>query len=171
MAEFDVTAVIECANLAPSVHNTQPWRFDATGTGLDMFAEAGRRLDYLDPTSRQLHVSCGAALEFASVATRAAGRNCDVRLMPDPAQPDLLARLEFGGERPPTPQEADLAAAIPRRYTDRGPYSDQAVPPALLVDVQTRCAELGVWVRIVDYRSDRAVVADHPQRRRGAGSR
>lgn len=158
MTEFDKAAVIECANLAPSVHNTQPWTFAGTDAGLDMYAEPGRRLDYLDPTSRQLHVSCGAALEFAIVAARAAGRACDVRLLPDPAQHHLLARIELGGGQPPSTLETELAGAIARRYTDRGPYTDRAVPPALLVDVQTRCAELGVWVRIVDDHADRAVV-------------
>ena len=159
MTDFDTTAVIECASLAPSVHNTQPWKFVDTGAGLEMYAEPGRRLDYLDPTARQLHISCGAALEFASVSTRAAGRACDIRLLPDPAQPDLLARLEIGADAPASDQETELAAAIARRYTDRGPYSDQPVPPALLIDVQTRCAELGVWVRIIDNHADRAVVA------------
>src|SRR5438270_9493181 len=158
MTEFDTTAVIECANLAPSVHNTQPWTFVDTDTGLDMYAEAGRRLDYLDPTSRQLHVSCGAAIEFAVLVTRAAGKACEVRLLPDPAKPDLLAQLEFGAAQPPSTLETDLAGAIPRRYTDRGPYSDRPVTPALLVDVQTRCAELGVWVRIIDDHADRAVL-------------
>ena len=159
MTDFDIAAVLECASLAPSVHNTQPWSFVATDAGLDVFAEPERRLDYLDPTARQLHISCGAAVEFASIGTRAAGKSCEVHLLPDPGQPDLLAQLEFGADEPASPLEAELAAAIPRRYTDRGPYSDRAVPPALLVDVQTRCAALGVWVRIVDDHADRAVVA------------
>src|SRR3954453_11675032 len=100
MTEFDTAAVIECASLAPSVHNTQPWKFVPTGSGLDVFAERGRQLDYLDPPSRQLHVSCGAALEFACVATRAAGRACDVQLLPDPARTDLLGHVAAGDARP-----------------------------------------------------------------------
>lgn len=159
MTEFDAGAVIECASLAPSVHNTQPWKFVPTASGLDVFAESGRQLGYLDPTSRQLHVSCGAALEFACVATRAAGRACDVQLLPEPARDDLLAHLAVGDNEPASPLDSDLAGAIARRYTDRGPYSDRQVPPGLLVDIQTRCAELGVWVRIIDDRADRTVVS------------
>src|SRR5947209_3820426 len=159
MADFDTADIIECANLAPSVHNTQPWSFVATESRLELFADGGRRLDYLDPTGRQLHVSCGAAIEFAYLAIRAAGRQCDVHPLPDPARPDLLASLQIGAEQRPTSRETALAEAIFRRYTDRGPYSDRAVPPALLVDVQTRCAELGVWVRILDNSADRAIVA------------
>ena len=159
MPDLDIAAVIECASLAPSVHNTQPWTFVASDAALDMYAEPGRQLDYLDPTSRQLHVSCGAAIEFAAVAVRAAGRACQVRVLPDPGRPDLLARLEFGGEAPPSPLDTQLVDAIPRRYTDRGPYSDRPVPAALLIDVQARCAELGVWVHVIDHRADRAVIA------------
>ena len=159
MPDADLSLIIECATLAPSVHNTQPWTFQAAGSGIDVLADSERRLDYLDPTSRLLHVSCGAAIEFAYLAARAAGRRCDVGLLPDAARPDLLARLELGDEQAATPLEVELADAIPRRYTDRGPYDDRALPPQVLIDVQTRCAELGVWVRIIDDHGDRASVA------------
>jgi len=159
MADFDLSSVIECAGLAPSVHNTQPWRFSLSGSAIEVLAEPARRLDYLDPTSRLLHVSCGAAIEFAWLAVRAGRRECDVHVLPERARPDLLARLDIGGEQPPTPLEVQLADAIPRRYTDRGPYDDRPLPPRVLVDVQTRCAELGVWVRLIDDRADRTTVA------------
>lgn len=159
MADFDLTTVIECASLAPSVHNTQPWGFSMSGSSIEVLAEPARRLDYLDPTSRLLHVSCGAAIEFAWLAVRAMGRQCDVHVLPDPARPELLARLDVGGEQATTPLEVELADAIPRRYTDRGPYDDRALPPQVLIDVQTRCAELGVWVRLIEDRADRTTVA------------
>jgi hypothetical protein len=159
MTENDLAVIIECAGLAPSVHNTQPWTFQPTGTGLEVIADTSRQLDFLDPTSRQLHISCGAAIEFGYLAARSIGRACAVDLRPDPGHADLLARLELGADTPATELEADLAGAIARRYTDRGPYSDRPVSPQLLIDVQTRCAELGVWVRILDRPGERTVVA------------
>ena len=159
MADVDMTVIIECARLAPSVHNTQPWTLHPTGDGIEVLAEGQRRLDYLDPTSRLLHVSCGAAIEYAYLAARVDGRHCDVELLPDPARPELLARVNVAGEEPPTPLEVELADAIPRRYTDRGPYDDRPLPPQVLIDVQTRAAELGVWVRLIDDHGDRATVA------------
>ena len=159
MADDDLAVIIECASLAPSVHNTQPWRLQPDGDGIDVLADPSRQLDFLDPTSRQLQISCGAAIEFGYLAARAAGRRTTVRLRPDPSRSELLARVDLGGEEPATELEAALAAAIPRRYTDRGPYSDEPLSPQLLIDAQTRCAELGVWVRLLDKPSERTVVA------------
>ncbi|MDQ1748152.1 MAG: hypothetical protein QOD07_2415 [Frankiaceae bacterium] len=151
----DMTAVLECAALAPSVHNTQPWRFDVAGDTIEVRAERDRQLSYLDPTGRQLHVSCGAAIEFAFLAARSIGRECTVRLLPDGGDPDLLARIQLGRARVATPTERLLAEAIPLRYTDRGPYTDRAVPADLVDDVRARAADLDVWIRTVDDADDR----------------
>ena len=75
--------LIATAARAPSVHNTQPWRFAVTPTGLDLYADRSRQLTVLDPTGRQLMVSCGAALGLATLATRTLGHSCTVELLPD----------------------------------------------------------------------------------------
>lgn len=159
MTETDFSLIVECAALAPSVHNTQPWAFVPSDDVIEVLSERGRQLDFLDPTGRQLHLSCGAAIEFGYVTARAMGRSCEVALLPDPERPALLARLHIGAGEPATQLEVELADAIPRRYTDRGPYTDDPVPPQLLIDVQTRSAELGVWVRILESRAERTAVA------------
>lgn len=41
----DVVFLIERAALAPSSHNTQPWRFRITGATVDLFAEPTRVRD------------------------------------------------------------------------------------------------------------------------------
>lgn len=155
MANDDIAVVLECAALAPSVHNTQPWRFRADGDAIEVYADRSRQLDYLDPTGRQLHVSCGAAIEFAYLATRSVGRDCAVRVLPDVDDPDLLAVLQLGGIRHPTLAERKLAEAIAVRYTDRGPYSERAVPDDVVDDIRARATELGVWVRTLDDPRDR----------------
>ena len=159
MTENELALIIECAGLAPSVHNTQPWTFQRSDRGLEVLADTSRQLGFLDPTSRQLQISCGAAIEFGYLAARSIGHACTVELRPDPSRPELLARLELGADQPATELETELAGAIARRYTDRGPYSDRPVSPQLLIDVQSRCAELGVWVRILDRPGERTVVA------------
>src|SRR5438874_4258125 len=131
MTTLDLSDIFECASLAPSVHNTQPWVLRPYGSGYDVLADTDRQLDFLDPTARQLHISCGAAIEFGYLAARASGQRCDIDLQPDPQQPQLLARVAITGEQPASAQEVALAGAIPRRYTDRGPYTDRPVPPQL----------------------------------------
>jgi len=154
----DIAAVLECAALAPSVHNTQPWDLRVEGDVIEVWADRRRQLAYLDPTGRQLHLSCGAAIEFGYLAARSTGRACDVRLLPDAREPDLLAMLTLGEVRPPTPTEQRLAEAIAVRYTDRGPYSDRPVPDGLVEDVRRRAADLDVWVRSLDDADDRRVL-------------
>lgn len=159
MAETDYSVIVECAALAPSVHNTQPWSLEQGGDGIEVVADHSRQLGFLDPTGRQLHLSCGAAIEFAYLTARALGRECTVELLPEPGRPDLLARLRVGGDLPGTELEVSLADAIPRRYTDRGPYTEDPLPTQLLVDVQARAAELEVWVRVLEHRDERTAVA------------
>ena len=61
------------ATLAPSVHNTQPWRFELRPNELRIVADSSRQLQVLDPTARQLIISCGCALFNARVAVAASG--------------------------------------------------------------------------------------------------
>ena len=96
----DLGVILESAGLAPSVHNTQPWRFVVDGDTIDVRADPERQLGYLDPAGRQLHVSCGAAIEFGYLAARACGRACEVSLLPDPGDRELLARLTLAEEQP-----------------------------------------------------------------------
>ena len=49
----DLRAVVELASLAPSVHNTQPWRFTWDGRALSLYDDAARALPVLDPTGRE----------------------------------------------------------------------------------------------------------------------
>ena len=163
MSDLDLDVVTQYAALAPSVHNTQPWRFIAEGDVIEVRADRSRQLAFLDPSGRQLHLSCGAAVEFGYLAVRDAGRSCTVDVLPDPHDGDLIARLRVGAPQVATELESALAEAIPRRYTDRGPYEDREVPAEILDALARECAELDVWVRRLD-RGERstlvAILAD-----------
>jgi hypothetical protein len=56
------------AILAPSSHNTQPWRFIVNGDELLVCADRNRSLPHIDPFDRELIISCGAALFNMRVA-------------------------------------------------------------------------------------------------------
>ena len=121
IADSAVTAVIAAAIRAPSVHNTQPWRWAVGHGGLDLFADRERQLRVLDPDGRQLHISCGAALLHARVAAAAMGYRTVVQLLPDPSDPDHLAAVELT-PTDPDPDAQRLSAAIDRRHTQRDPF-------------------------------------------------
>ncbi|MFR9779697.1 Acg family FMN-binding oxidoreductase [Micromonospora sp. MS34] len=117
---------------APSVFNTQPWRWRVTPAALELRADPERQLGTTDPDGRLLTLSCGAALHHARVSLTAAGWGVTVDRFPDPDDPTLLARLRTTG-----PVDLDVAAgrlvdAIPRRRTDRRAYGDRPVPEAAL---------------------------------------
>ena len=151
--------VVELAIRAPSVHNTQPWRFVATAGGLDLYADRRRQLTALDPTGRQLVLSCGAALGFAKLAVRALGFDCRVYLLPDDGDLDHLAHLSVDGQRPVAPDDLALVHAIGRRRTVRDRFDSRPLRAAAR-DRFGRDAEAdGAWLRWVDSVADRAMLA------------
>ena len=148
----------EFAALAPSVHNTQPWRFVAGPHTLEVHTDPQRNLGYLDPDGRQMHISCGLAAEFARLAFRFLGVACTTRLLPDPTQDGLVAKLVVGYNEPVTLAEQRLIEAIPRRYTDRGPYTDQPVSRLSLQLMREAASERHCWLRVLDRSEDRLSV-------------
>src|SRR5687767_356539 len=89
--EQDWVQVVAAATRAPSIHNTQPWRWTATRDRLDVHLDPDRALPVLDPSGRQQVISCGSAVEFAVRALAAAGREAEVDVVPDAGYPTHLA--------------------------------------------------------------------------------
>ncbi len=157
--------VVEVATRAPSVHNTQPWHFagraepDGKITGIAVLADRERVLEVIDPEGRELHMSCGAAIEFARIAVRALGLSCAVTLFPDVDRSDLLALIGIGNEEPPTDEELQLIAAVPDRYTARERFDDTPVPDELVVRLEETVVEVGTWLRVLGDREDEVTLA------------
>jgi hypothetical protein len=121
------------ATLAPSIHNTQPWRFLLSGTSLEIHADWSRRLRVLDPRGRQLLISCGCAVFNARVALAAAGYDATIARWPDPSQPNLVARLTLAESPAVSLTIGPLDSLIESRHTNRRRFTDDPVP-AHLVD-------------------------------------
>lgn len=152
-----VRTALQLATRAPSVHNSQPWRWRVqTATQqprLELFAEPDLHLRRVDPDGRGLILSCGAALHHCVVALAALGWRAKVHRLPDPARPDHLATIElFGPDPGRLPEQVDvaLAAAIPRRRTDRRCFSGWPVAAADIALMGARAARAGVMLRRID---------------------
>jgi hypothetical protein len=139
----EVASVISLAARAPSLHNTQPWKFRPRHDCIELLADPDRKLTAVDPAGRELTISCGAAVFGLRIGLRKIGRLPGVALQPDPAQPLLLARVWPAGHAARTPAEADLIAAVPHRHTHRGPFSPGEVPARLLDSLVTDAAAEG----------------------------
>ena len=129
-AEFAYLAAT--AARAPSLHNSQPWRFRFRGDSVELYADPARNLQQADPLGREMLISCGAALYGLRLAMRNLGYLPEAEILPDPAQPGLLARVWSCGREPASLQEKELIAAIPHRHTHRGPFAPGRVSARLL---------------------------------------
>ena len=88
-------------------------------------------------------LSCGASLNHCVIALAALGWQSKVHRFPNPSDPHHLASIELP---PRVPAELDiaLAAAIPRRRTDRRHFSSWPVPPGDIALMGSRAARAGV---------------------------
>lgn len=156
-----VEYIVAVATLAPSIHNTQPWRFVWQDESLGLYADRTRQLPVADPDARQLHLSCGAALLHARLAARGLGRRVTARLLPDPGAPDLLAKLGIGPSEPgvPTPEEWALLHAVYDRHTQRAAFESRRLTRPLLVDLVRAVEEEGAGLHLVEWRGERVGVA------------
>ncbi|MCC9306099.1 hypothetical protein LN042_03080 [Kitasatospora sp. RB6PN24] len=123
--------LISAAVAAPSIHNSQPWHFrlrPETAT-LEVLAARERSVPVADPLARALHISVGAAILNLRTAARRLGWAPEVRLLPDPSRPDLLAEVVLGRRSHAVPPRTDeLYEAIWHRHTIRTPFTGPEVP-------------------------------------------
>ena len=130
-AEEIVRYVVSRAVWAPSVHNTQPWRFAADGgPRISLHADVERRLAVADPDGREMMISCGAALFTIRLALRSLGYIPETRVLPDPAQPDLVAQVAW-------PERADAETCMVASWpgcgelaSGRGPRENETTSSA-----------------------------------------
>ena len=108
---------------APSVFNTQPWRWRIEAGVMELSADPERQVAAIDPEGRLLMLSCGGALHHALTALAAAGWAATVTRFPsDDAA--VLARVRIEGPTEPDPEAQALVNAISRRRTDRRAFGD-----------------------------------------------
>ena len=142
-------AAVRLANRAPSVHNSQPWRWRVGPSSLHLFADPERALPATDPEGRDLRLSCGAALHHLRVALLAAGLGTTVHRLPDPGHPIHLAAVEVHPSEP-TADDLALAAAIERRRSDRRVFSTWPVPQEHRAEIARAAADEGASLHVVE---------------------
>ena len=141
--------LITTAARAPSVHNTQPWRFGVGRSGVELYCDPRRKLR-ADPLGREMIISCGAALFGLRLAVRGLGYLPVIELMPDPNQPRLLARVGMGAAVPVTRGERRMLEAVPHRHTHRGPFEPGPLPAGLLAGLQHDALAEGAELALVE---------------------
>ncbi len=120
--------LLNYAVLAPSVMNTQPWRFTVEDHKIFLYADRTRQLQALDPDGRELTISCGAALFHLRVAAYHFRFESEVHPFPSPDDPDLLATFALTKPRRSSDYDESLFRAILMRRTNRHPFAETPVP-------------------------------------------
>ncbi|QRR10161.1 nitroreductase [Burkholderia sp. MS455] len=148
------------AVLAPSSHNSQPWRFIVDGTTIAVCADRVRALPVVDPYDRELIISCGAALLNLRVALNHAGIAHTISAFPSDVDPDVLALVRVCDDGYTDAELGTLFAAIPERVTTRAPFESEPVPDALPHELIAAGAAEGADVACADSIARRARVAE-----------
>ncbi|WP_433268236.1 Acg family FMN-binding oxidoreductase [Micromonospora vinacea] len=147
------TALAEAAATAghaPSLHNTQPWRWRVLPDALELRSVADRQLAATDPDGRLLAISCGTALHHARLALAAEGWRAVVERLPAPDDNELLARLTDLSNTTADPDAMRMVQCMQVRHTDRRPVSDEPVPATAIEEITRAVSVEGCRLQILD---------------------
>ena len=165
--QAQLAAMLNWAVHAPSVLNTQPWRFHvrADAPAVDVFVDRSRVLQSVDPEGREAVISCGAAVYTLRLAARHYGFAVRVEY---PAQgidlpwteTDRVATVHLAGPSPQTAEEDVLFRAVKHRHTNRDPYADFPVPVGLLTRLRNAADAEGARLHALTGEAEKGALAD-----------
>ncbi|MDQ0958164.1 hypothetical protein QFZ66_002042 [Streptomyces sp. B4I13] len=149
-----VQALLAAAVAAPSIHNTQPWRFrlDPDSRSIEVRADQGRVLPRADPERRAQCLSVGAAVFNLRLAAAHLGWTPVVRLLPatDDSDPLATVRPTIAPVADGQPSQDGLYEAIERRHTSRMPFTGRPVPDPIVTEMITAARAEGAHLDVPD---------------------
>ncbi len=135
--------LIRYATLAANSHNSQPWRFRATPSGIDILPDPARRLSAVDPDDHHLFASLGCAAENLAIAEATRGTPGALTFAPENGG---TLRFDRGGSAQAEPA---LFAAIPKRQSTRADYNGKSVRAVDLTKLSSAAAVPGVDLLLI----------------------
>ncbi|MGV0792413.1 Acg family FMN-binding oxidoreductase [Mycolicibacterium sp. XJ1819] len=141
-----IKAAVQRACRAPSLHNSQPWRWVADGDAVELYLDKDRVLYATDRSGREAVISCGAVLDHFRVAMAAAGWTAEIHRYPNPNNRLHLATIHFEPADFVTEGQRRRAEAMAQRRTDRLPFAEP--PDWETFEAQLRHTITGDTVRV-----------------------
>lgn len=151
--------LIQFAVLAPSSHNSQPWKFSIHANEIALSPEKSRALPVSDSNERQLFISLGCALENLLIAADFYHLKTTMEYFP---APEIVCRVLFEESSDRTPSENHLALYIPKRATNRNKYLPRPIESDFYDVIKKKCggSNSDISVTIVDAQEQRERLAD-----------
>ena len=131
-----IEVLVAAAGAAPSMHNTQPWRFDVTGNVIDVLLDPDRMLPVEDPTGRATRIALGAAVFNLRVAAAHLGFDSWFGFLPAGPSAQLMARVVVAPSVAAVPPLGLLYAEIERRHTVRTPARTVEIPTGVRIELE-----------------------------------
>lgn len=152
--------LMAAAVAAPSIHNTQPWRFglQAATRSIEVRVDSRRALPLADPDRRAQHLSVGAAVFNLRVAVAHLGWHPEVRVLPDPGEGDLLATVQLTTPAGELPDYRWLYPAVERRHTSRMPFTGRPVPEVVVAEMAEAAQSEGARLYVPDFAGTRLLL-------------
>ncbi len=117
------------AILAPSGHNTQPWKIHIEDNTLLLYANTSRHLPYSGLKANEPLVSLGSFLGVLKLAAKGMGYEISVNYT---NSKDKIARVEVIGK---TRRSDELLEAIIHRVSNRNFYENKEVPESVIKNI------------------------------------
>lgn len=154
-----IREVLEYARLAPSVHNTQPWRFIVQDDTISLAVARERLLGAGDPTSRESWLSFGICLEAILQAAKGLGMSATITELQGAALSDVIATIKITPATVST--QPEILKALKNRHTHREHMDPITIPESLIKSCQQAVTDLeGVDVFFMQDKSSIDRVAD-----------
>jgi nitroreductase len=154
--------LLRYAILAPSSHNSQPWRFRVDGREVAVGADESRWLEAADPDRRELYVSVGCAVENLRVAAEHFGFAPRVEYR-DPGDSDHVATVTLDGDgtddgEPAAPRPAAPLDALTTRVTSHEVFDGRPLDDAARETFRAAVRDDDVALHLVDDSETKAAV-------------
>lgn len=151
--------LIQYALLAPSSHNTQPWKFRISQDQIEVFADESRWLKIADADKREMYLSVGCALENLLIAAVNFGFSVQTDYFPINGNEELVVRITLD-QIYKLKSKNDLIEFIPYRSTFHETFSDKEIPQEILNNIENCCVEEGINISLTNDENIREKVDD-----------
>ena len=137
--------LIHYATLAPSGHNTQPWKFSIKGDSIFIYPDYSRSLLVVDPDDHALFISLGCALENLIIAANHFGYQANVEYALSEEKSEVIkVRLTKNNDT----KDDSLFDSIPLRQATRNKYDSKPIPEPDINSLREVTVQEGVIVQI-----------------------